>query len=107
MDSTHIYITANIQGMFNLEQKIAEEYKKLSEIVKTFPFEEFDGAFSVQDDIVYGLCEDHRRLLERFTPMQCKYCTLKDKCNFTRDVGVCSEYTVKVETDYGYDRNYC
>ena len=25
----------------------------------------------------------------------------------TRDVGVCNEYAVKVETDYGYeDRNY-
>ena len=107
MDSTPIYITANIQGMFNLEQKIAEEYKKLSEIMKSFPDEEFNDAFSAQDDIVYGLCEDHKRLLERFTPMQCKYCSLKDKCNFTRDVGVCNEYAVKVETDYGYeDRNY-
>lgn len=100
-------VSANIQGMFNLEQKITEEYKKLGDIA-SLPDEEFnDDVFSIQDAIVYRLCEDHRMLLEHFTPMQCKFCCKKDKCNFVRDIGVCKEYKVEIEVNYGYeDRNY-
>ena len=102
MDSTPKYITANIQGMFNLERLIAEAYAELGRIA-SLP----DDVFSIQDAHLARLREDHKRLLDKFTPMQCKYCFLKEKCNFIRDIGVCNEYKVKVETDYGYeDRNY-
>lgn len=107
MDSTPKYITANIQGMFNLEKLIAEAYAELGRIA-SLPDDAFnDDVFSIQDAHLARLCEDHKRLLEKFTPMQCEYCFLKEKCNFIRDIGVCNEYKVKVETDYGYeDRNY-
>jgi hypothetical protein len=37
-------------------------------------------------------------LLPKFTPMSCNNCTNKDKCNFIRPIGVCSDY--KVQIDY-------
>lgn len=107
MDTNPKYITANIQGMFNLQKLIFEAYEELERIA-SLPDDKFsDDVFSIQDAHLARLCDDHKRLLEKFTPMQCKYCFLKDNCNFIRDIGVCNEYTVKVETNYGCeDRNY-
>ena len=107
MDSTPKYITANIQGMFNLEKLIAEAYAELGRIA-SLPDDEFnDDVFSIQDAHLARLCEDHTRLLEKFPPMHCKHCSLKKNCNFERDNGVCADYKVEVEVGYGYnDRQY-
>ena len=49
MVSTPKYITANIQGMFNLEKLIAEAYAELGRIA-SLPDDEFnDDVFSIQD----------------------------------------------------------
>jgi hypothetical protein len=107
MDTNPKYITANIQGMFNLQKLIFEAYEELERIA-SLPDDKFnDDIFSLQDALLTRLCDDHKHLLEKFTPMHCKHCSLKKNCNFERDNGVCSDYEVEVEVDNGYgDRRY-
>lgn len=87
----------NIQGMFNLEKQITDQYIRLNEIA-SLPDDKFnDDVFSIEDAHFARLIEYEKQLLPLFTPMLCKNCTKNDTCNFVRNIGVCNEYEVEIE----------
>jgi hypothetical protein len=87
----------DIQGMFNLEKQINDQFKRLNEIV-SLPDDKFDDdVFSIEDAHFARLIEYEKKLLPLFTPMVCKNCTKYNGCNFVRTLGVCNEYEVEIE----------
>ena len=87
----------DIQGMFNLEKQINDQFKRLNEIA-SLPDDKFDDdVFSIEDAQFARLIEYEKKLLPLFTPMMCKNCTKHNGCNFVRTLGVCNEYEVEIE----------